>query len=493
MRNILSFIKKHWLVIAAFIVSIAMFYPSLSAFFTHDDFYFLKISKVGSLSEFANFFNLAKDVDGIGVYRPLTLRAYYYLGSTVFNLNPLSMQIISFITFLIDIFLVGYLAKLLTKNEKIAALTLFLYATSVTHFGQLYYIGAFQELFITFTFLSSIIFFAKYELQKSKVRNLVFSFSFFLFGLVSKETAAMIPPTLILVHYYLKFVNKVKISFRSLVVSLTPYIFVTIIYLLLHFFSFGLIAGDSYIWDFSFTRALNTTGWYILWSLNIPEMFVDFIGPGVHFNPNLMKYWSADVIPIFALFILQTVLVCYVVIKSKVFNHKQSLAKSEFGKYIILFSVLWFVLTLLPVAFLPLHKFTYYLTLPLFGVVFLLSYLFINLKSKIYILFCLVWLTLSAYSLRLTIKTNWITQGVETSERVHIYFKDNHTALNSKEISFIDVPEDEDLPWSPTATLKIVLSEYNFFEVFYPELQKYISYGNEKAEILIRSRDLLGY
>ena len=123
----------------------------------------MKIAKISSLKEFLNFFNLVVDYAGLGAYRPLTLRVYYFLSVNFFGTSPLPIRILSFITFYLDVFLVGYLANLLTKNIKIAFLAVFLYATSVTHFGHLYYTGAFQELLMSLFFLASVIFFAKYE------------------------------------------------------------------------------------------------------------------------------------------------------------------------------------------------------------------------------------------------------------------------------------------------------------------------------------------
>lgn len=487
MRKLLSFLKKYWLLVASLVISFLMFYPALSSFYTHDDFFFLKIAKVSSFGDFVNFFNLVKDSEGIGVYRPLPLRVYYFLASGVFNLNPLPLRIISFVTFFIDVVLVHRLAELLTKNRKIALLSSFLYATSVTHFGQLYYIGAYQELLLTLFFLASVTFFIKYEIGVGySVRNLVASFLFFILALMSKETGVILPFILIIVHFYLRVVGatgRIKFPIKKLIISLLPYGVVLGVYLSLHFLSFGLISGDSYIWDFAPGRALNTSFWYFLWSLNLPEMLIDFVGPGLKLNPNLLKYWSADIIPIFVLFTAQAGFIVFALFKSKILKNKS----------LILFCVSWFLLTISPVVFLPVHKFTYYLTLPLFGVIMLLSYLLNGQKPVVKILFCTIWVVLSLTSLRLTLETNWITQGVNTSERVNNYFKENREALKSKDISFVDTPEDKDLPWSPTLTLKTVLSEYNFFDLFYPELRERISYGDEKAEVQIRSRQLLGY
>jgi len=123
-------------------------------------------------------------------------------------------------------------------------------------------------------------------------------------------------------------------------------------------------------------------------------MFVDFFGPGLHVNPNLFLYWSLQVIPILILFISECVLLIYMFIKTR--NSK---------KYIILlFGGLWFLITLLPVAFLPIHKFSYYLTLPLVGMVILISYLVSYQKKIIGCLFCGVWFAISLVNLNLAYK-----------------------------------------------------------------------------------------
>ncbi len=478
MKNkIIIFIKRNWLVIVSLLISFLMFYPALSSFFTHDDFYFLKISKAQNISEFAKFFDPLHDPEHIGVYRPLPLRAYYFLGTSVFNLNPLGQRVISFVTFFINILLVGYLVRVLTKKDNIAGISEFLYAVSVTHFGQLYYIGAYQELLITLLTLLSVIFFAKSKILPS--------FIFFVMGLMCKETAVVIPGLLGAVYLFQNWGGKRKPSFKKLLLSLLPFVLLTVVYLYLHFFHLGTIEGDSYVWNFSPTKALNTTLWYFLWSLNLPEMLVDFVGPGIHLNPNLMKFWSPQIIPIFILFGIEVVIVVYSLVKSIKSKAEKNL------KFVILFSAFWFLATILPVVFLPLHKFTYYLTLPLVGVVLIISTL-ISMNTKKAVVFGIVWLTLSLFSLKLTINTNWITQGVGISERVFEYFKEYQSEMDGKTIVFIDTKEDEDLPWSPTETVKTVISGKNFFDLFFPNLSDKISYGGE-GEIKIQSRQFLGY
>ena len=493
-----NFFKKNWQVLLICLVAFVIFFPALTKFFTHDDFYFLKIANIASFKDFLSFFNPIKDIEGIGVYRPLTLRVYYFLSVELFHLSPLPLRIISFAAFFAVIILVWKLISLLTQNKKIALLTTFLYAVSVTHFGQLYYIGAFQELFLTMLFLVSVIFFIEYEIssgKKHRARKLIASFVCFILAIMSKETAVVIPFMIILTHFFLKLLKRTKVSFKTLFLSTIPYFIVLGIYLVLHFGYFGTISGDSYVWDFSISRAINTLGWYSLWSINLPEMLNDFVGPGIHLNPNLLKYWSKEIIPIFIVFTLQLVIVLV-----SVFNLLRSKGKAGREKWLVTaFSAIWFVATISPVLFLPVHKFSYYLTLPLVGVVLFLSYLLINQKSKVYVLFGIFWIVTSILSLSLTIKTNWITQGVNVSERVYKYFNINKSDFDSKEIVFVDTSDDTSLPWSPTTTLKTVLSNKNFFEVFYPNILKKVEYvGLGKIQkddniVVVNSRQFLGY
>jgi len=476
----IGFIKKHGGLLAIFIVSFVMFYPSLFGFFTNDDFFFLKIAKVTSLQDFLNFFNLTKDFGGIGVYRPIPLRFIYFLA-------------VEFATFFLDIFLVGVLIKLLTKNNKIGFFSSFLYATSVTHFGQLYYINQYQELCMTLFFLASVIFFVKYELEVKAKRppiELIASLLFFVLCVMSKETAVVLPFILVLTHFYLRLTKRIKVSIRTLILSLAPYFVILAAYLFLHFFSFGLVSGDSYIWNLSPFRAINTLGWYGLWSLNIPEMLIDFVGPGFHINPNLLKYWSKEIIPILGLFVIQILMILGLFMKV----HKKNWR-------LMAFSFLWFAFTLVPVLFLPVHKFSFYLTLPLIGVVLTLGYLLEEAKiSGVGIgLFITVWTVMSILSLRLTIQTNWITQSEVVSSSAYQYFKVNGANLFGKNIYFIDTENDSELPWSPTEILKVALSDKNFFDFFYPELSLKVNYAGlvktprvTPAEV-IESRQFLGY
>src|SRR3990172_4012767 len=360
-----------------FLISFFLFLPSLSTFYTNDDFFLLKISQANSVKEFLNFFNLTRGPDGLGMYRPLTTQVFYFLARKIFNLNPLGLHVISFFIFFAVIFLVYKFCLLLLNDHKspftnhISLLAAFLYATSATHFGHLYFLGAFQELGLALFFLLSVLSFIKF-LHKSSTNYLLLSLLFFVLSLLSKETAVVLPLCLFLIYIFFKLTKKsAPLPINRLIASTAPYFLILIFYFYFRFAYYGFATGDSYVWDFSVKRAVNTLGWYGLWSFNLPEMLVDFVGPGFHFNPNLFKYWSSQIIPILTLFLLELFLLSAAVYKF----FSSSIRKLEIRNLkLVIFGTSWFLITLLPVLFLPLHKFTFYLTLPLMGVVVFISY-----------------------------------------------------------------------------------------------------------------------
>lgn len=484
-KSPVKFSKKYLPLLLIFLIPLIIYFPSFSGFFTNDEFFLLKTSGVSTFWDLLKFFNPIHDYFGLGAYRPLTLGVYYFVSAHFFGGSALPLRVLLFIVFYANVLLVWKLADLISDNKKIAISSAFLYAMSASHFGHLYYTGCFQDTLASLFFFSSVYFFIKYEREFGRKHSsliLFFSLAFFTLTVMSKEIALVLPLAIVVTDGYLRSVGKIKIPLKKFAVSLIPFMAVLVLYAYFHFFTFGLLKGDSYVWDFSVLRAVNTTAWYFLWSLNIPETLVDFVGPGIRINPNLMKYWSAQMIPIFVLFAVQFLLAVYAVFKSKIHNQKST----------ILFSVLWFILTLLPVVFLPLHKFTFYLAVPLFGVVYLIASALVNLQKKQAIFFCVVWTLLSFCTVRLTAETNWITRGMQVSRRVYEYFGKNQSNLAGKDIVFTDSSEDVSLPWSPTETLKTVLAGRSFFDVYYPEFSDNIFYG-EGEGVKIKSRMFLGY
>jgi hypothetical protein len=89
--------------------------------------------------------------------------------------------------------------------------------------------------------------------------------------------------------------------------------------------------------------------------------------------------------------------------------------------------------------------------------------------------------------------------GQRTAIRVHTYFRDNRSILEKySTVAFYDTEEDKSLPWSPSNVLKAVLSDNNYFTVYWNGDYRAEYYGflpkiDERGLIMIKSRDFLGY
>jgi len=484
----IGFIKKNWLLLLGLVISLVIFLPSFGTFYTNDDFFLLKIGKAETPAEFLNFFSLIKGPDGLGMYRPLTTQVFYFLSWKAFSLNPLGLHIVAFLTFSCVVFLVYKLIYEMFRDSLVAGFASFLYATSATHFGHLYYLATFQELGLTlFVLLSCLAYFKK---------KIFLSFVFFVLAILSKETAVITPILLLLISFIRGKVGSDRSKFRKMFVDILPFVACIFIYILIRLMGYGFAKGDSYIWNFSPLTLANTYFWYVLWSLNLPETLVDFVGPGIKVNPNLFLYWGKEFRIIFSLFFAEGILVALALIKAlKEKNWKNILERNRVGA----FAVLWFVISLLPVAFLPIHKFSYYLTLPMVGVALRISYLLIREKpfKFAWIIFGIIWVGISAVTSVHTANISWITQGAKISKGVYDYIAQNKSQICPKSIVFVDTPKDLSLPWSPTANVKTALSDRNFFWVFHPELHERIFYGKEADPagqiFTITSRHFLGY
>ncbi len=466
-----------WLILTA-VFCLFLFNHSFTGFFTNDDFYFLNISRAENVKQFVDFFNPLTVYKGQAMYRPLTTQAFYFFGRSVLAMNPIYMHIFSFVCFMLLVYLIYLFSLKISKSKSISILTSFLYATSATHFGHFYYLSTFQEIGVGIFIFLSVILFIEY-LYNNKSKHYIFSLLAFILGLLSKETAVIVPAFIILLGLYLK---KFKL------VHYLPYIIILGLYLLARIYFYGITKGDTYIWDFS-PRIINTLGWYSAWSLNIPESFIDFVGPGLKINPNLLKYWRSETITIISTFVsFSLTLTILFAKKIKIFLKKYN------GT--LIFSVSLFVLGLLPVVFLPIHKFSYYLTISIFPVTFLISIILDQYKKLTKIVVILLWIFGSFSTLSYTLDTSWISRGSQISYKVKQYFDDKSFTGNTNYVYFYDTVKDKELPWSPTEVVLNAISGDDFFAVYYPN--KTIIIPNKSGHIHdnlieVESRQFLGY
>lgn len=118
------------------------------------------------------------------------------------------------------------------------------------------------------------------------------------------------------------------------------YFSILIAYFLFRFF--GNLAPLNYVYIpiLQPQSILNSYRWYISWSIGVPEMFLDFVGPGLSINPNLFKYFLIPTVVISSLFLL---LGLFLFISLIFLLAKNNLIKD----YVFWFGICWFLITIL--------------------------------------------------------------------------------------------------------------------------------------------------
>ena len=88
--------REYWSFLVVSLLSLVFFYPVFGLYFAQDDFFHLKMSRVGGLGEFFSFFAFKSDY-GYTFYRPLTTQVYNFLVSGIFGLEPFFFHLVAFI------------------------------------------------------------------------------------------------------------------------------------------------------------------------------------------------------------------------------------------------------------------------------------------------------------------------------------------------------------------------------------------------------------
>lgn len=377
-----------------------IYLPSFGNFFSADDWFHLRVSNVNKLSEFLNFFSFEKTAQSIAFYRPLPTQVFFFVFQKLFGTNPLPYHLFVIVCFGYSLYLINKLAGSLLNSEKKALLATIVYGLSASNFTRLYFLSAFQEIALVIFSLLCIL-----NYLKQTIRHKLYAISFFILALLSKETAVVLPVILLLLNWYQK-----KIDFRKLL----PFVFILLPYLFLRLGKFGGAVGETYGWNFSPVKAGNTFMWYGLWSVGAPELLLDYIGSGLRpisrFFTDFLIWWPLIIWPLLA----NIALLIYLFIKKiRVLDRK------------VIFLCTSFVISLLPVLFLPQHKFAVELGLPLvwfsLAVVWLLPE-----NNKIVILFVLVFLSLNLPMNILTAQTHYSVGRAKVSKKVYDFVMKNY-------------------------------------------------------------------
>ncbi len=427
------------------LLSVVIYLPSINNFFSGDDWFHLRLIQIENFWEIFQFFSFLPNEHAAAFYRPLSTQLFFFVFHYFFDLNPIPYHIFSILVLFFTYLLIYKTALVLFKDKLVSCYSILFYSLSVTHFTRLYLLSAFQEILMTFFSILAFYFYIT-----STTKNFLFSVLFFILALLSKETAVTLP--LIIAVYSLLWK---KIELKKII----PFVAIAVFYLYLRFTFFGIAQGDSYIWDFSPLKALNTLFWYYNFSLGVPEFLVDYVASGLQILPRyyeLFPFWSKALIYL----ILSTNLILFLlVLRSTKSVHK------------LLFPILLFILGLLPVIFLPFHKFTLELSLPMIGFSFSLGLLMSREKLKVLtVSFLIFFILLNLLSNYLTFKTNYSVNRAVLALKVYEYFRENYPEYpKSKYFEFTNGGIESSENWGVSRQISQAISKSDMHRVLYKD------------------------
>jgi hypothetical protein len=443
---------KHLLILIG--LTILVFTPSLVNYFSADDWFHLRVSNIGSFPEFLNFFSFTKTAQTIAFYRPLPTQVFFFVFQKLFGLNQLPYHFFVLFSFGYSLYLINKLALVLLGSEKKALITTLVYGFSVSNFTRLYFLSAFQEVsLVVFTSLCLLSY-----LNNHKWKGL----AFFVLALLSKETAVVIPLILFVIDWLRK-----QVQLRRLV----QYLLILVPYLYLRLFIFGGAAGETYVWNFSPLKAANTLMWYFLWSLGAPELLIDYIGSGLRpidrFFTDFRTWWPI----VLGLLISNLALMLYFLTRQ--------IRKVD---RVLLACGFLFVISLLPVLFLPQHKFALELGLPLIWFALGLAHLLPE-KGKLLPLFLFFYLVLNLSMNYLTYTRHYSVGRAKISRKLIGYLSKNYPkAPQDSYFEFINDTADYGASWGSSKQVANSIGGSELFRVFYGDPSYVVYYQDFPGE-----------
>jgi hypothetical protein len=456
--------KFGWVLIIIF--SLLLFSPSLANFFFGDDWFHIQISQINNINQFYSFFSFYQTPQSATFYRPISTQVFHFIFGSFFGLNPIPYRIFILLLFALDLLLLYKLLVIITHKVKQSLIALLIYGISATHFVKIYYLAATQEIIMLFFGLLSTILY----LKNKSILNKLFCIIFFILALLSRETAVVFPALFFLLDWGKKEINLKKLA---------PFLFIVILYLILRLGIFGGTIGESYVWDFSIKSSLNTLAWYSLWSLGAPELLVDYISSGVNIIPRFYSDFPAYSYVILLSVILTAVSFFIVLIR----NFR------DIGRNIISYFGI-FLIGILPVIFLPWHKFALELTISLIGFSLFFSALLIKERIKIISIITLcLFILLNLETNFINYKTNYSIKRADLSREVFNYFTLNYAQppLDSY-FEFVNDTPNYGKSWGSSKQIADATSQSNMFKVMYKNPDYRIFFEDIPASKPLKSR-----
>jgi 4-amino-4-deoxy-L-arabinose transferase-like glycosyltransferase len=197
---------------------LASFLPGIGGYFLSDDFVLLTWTRVDSIGEVAGFF----DPGTFWFYRPM-VKVVYWLGQSIFGLRAAPFHLLSLALHWLNAYLVYRLVARQAGARWVAGLAAaLLFMLNPHHAETVSWIAAIGDLMAACCMLSALILFQRH-LEVRSVISLIASLALFALGLLSRETAVMLPALLLVSLLVLPDVSRTAVRLSRLATSLSAY------------------------------------------------------------------------------------------------------------------------------------------------------------------------------------------------------------------------------------------------------------------------------
>lgn len=451
-----------------------LFRAALSINFFSDDFFFLKISRVSNLSEFLNLFYPDKDY----FYRPLATEFFYYeihlLGKNAWLGHGLA-----FLVFFIGVYYLYRSILHLSGNKILSYIAVFLYAINSVHVFQLYFLATFQEIAL-FTLLCFSFF---NFLRRQHFLSLVA----FVFALMSKETATLFLPFLLvfsLVYNRMKKINGIKnrpVDWKTFV----PYLVIALVFALIYRSGINnTVSLENYRIQPDMKLALNNFIWYFLWSWGFPDFTPNYLTSLISYPPP--QFWKLlnNFPSIKVYFIALTGYLSLFIIASALYL-KKTIKHSKDNFLFIFFCLSGFTIFVGPVLFV-LHRWMVRLTVPLIFIVLIQAFIiYAMIKSSgkfkvIGVLLMATYIILNIMAIPIYESSSTYLLESRISDNLgKLVDKNRQDMVKHKYIYFRDIPGID--AFGQSRHLKTTLSDQNFLDHYLNGVNIKAVYGFENG------------
>lgn len=195
----------------------------------------------------------------IGMYQPLTTLTYA-AEYTINGLDPAVYHVSNLVLHLLNIFLVFFLVRKLTRNRLIMILSTVFFAVHPMFVEVVAWISARSGLLFTAFYTLSLITYLNYLDHTKRLKFYLLTLLFFLLGLFSKASMMTLPAMLILFDYF----RDRKINAKTLLEKL-PFFALTIVFGIVSIYARKESGQANQAIDFSFIERVFISSYQVIW------------------------------------------------------------------------------------------------------------------------------------------------------------------------------------------------------------------------------------